>query len=503
MNPSGGLSLREVVDTHYAALLDALAGHLDSQVRAAREQMDGELSARISAEVTRATAEVSRAATETWKAEQDRLMASHRAALERKEAEYREALDRVSREVRQELAGVSDERLKALEKTSEDRRQALAQAEAEHRQALAGKEQEHAQAVAALKEDHGQVVAALEAAHRQALSALRADNGQALEKASADAALQRAKAVAEARTSTAEALNQAARRIRQTFDEESALTMLVESSAPWASRAVVLQVENNHARPLAARGIDAGDASFPLASAAAISGVCETREPVVALASERELSPSLAAAVSVPANGAGRAHLFAVSAHRQALAVLIATGEVVPAALELLAEVTGASLEALQQPEAVSTPLKPLPSPELIQIVPSSVPEPKGVAAIGTAAGAAQTVTAATGTKSAAQLSWADLSAADQKLHLQAQRVARVKVAEMRLYHADQLRKGVFEANIYQALGNEIDRARTVFLKDFLSQSPTMVDYLHLELLRSLAHDDDRLLGPDYPGPMV
>jgi hypothetical protein len=30
-----------------------------------------------------------------------------------------------------------------------------------------------------------------------------------------------------------------------------------------------------------------------------------------------------------------------------------------------------------------------------------------------------------------------------------------------------------------------------------------MVDYLHLEILRSLAHDDDRLLGPEYPGPMV
>jgi hypothetical protein len=30
-----------------------------------------------------------------------------------------------------------------------------------------------------------------------------------------------------------------------------------------------------------------------------------------------------------------------------------------------------------------------------------------------------------------------------------------------------------------------------------------MVDYLHLEILRSLARDDDRLLGQSYPGPMV
>ena len=98
---------------------------------------------------------------------------------------------------------------------------------------------------------------------------------------------------------------------------------------------------------------------------------------------------------------------------------------------------------------------------------------------------------------------YSDLSPDDQKLHLQAQRVARVKVAEMRLYHAEDLRKGVSETNIYGALAREIDRARAGFLQTFLSKSPTMVDYLHLEILRSLAHDDDRILGQDYPGPMV
>jgi hypothetical protein len=30
-----------------------------------------------------------------------------------------------------------------------------------------------------------------------------------------------------------------------------------------------------------------------------------------------------------------------------------------------------------------------------------------------------------------------------------------------------------------------------------------MVDYLHLEIVRSLAHDDERLLGAGYPGPMA
>ena len=82
--------------------------------------------------------------------------------------------------------------------------------------------------------------------------------------------------------------------------------------------------------------------------------------------------------------------------------------------------------------------------------------------------------------------------------------MARVRVAEMRLYHENELRSGVGEPVIFTALcKGEIDTARDQFLQTFLSKSPTMVDYLHLEILRSLAHDDDRLLGHSYPGPMV
>ena len=80
--------------------------------------------------------------------------------------------------------------------------------------------------------------------------------------------------------------------------------------------------------------------------------------------------------------------------------------------------------------------------------------------------------------------SWDELTLEDQKLHLQAQRTARVRVAEMRLYHEDKLKSGVADADIYGALQNEIDAARNHFLQAFLSKSPTMVDYLHLELVQ-------------------
>ena len=79
----------------------------------------------------------------------------------------------------------------------------------------------------------------------------------------------------------------------------------------------------------------------------------------------------------------------------------------------------------------------------------------------------------------------------------------RVRVAEMRLYQPNELRSGLEKSNLYGALQSAIDAARTQFLQNFLSKSSTMVDYLHLEIMRSLAHDDDRLLGHEYPGPMV
>ena len=229
---------------------------------------------------------------------------------------------------------------------------------------------------------------------------------------------------------------------------------------------------------LAARNLAGDSFSFPLDSAGAIQSAIESQDPMVALASASEISADLAEGF-VPA-GSGdpvKAYLFPVVARQTVVAMLVAVGSVVAAPLELLSEATGMKLEMLSAPAV----LKSLKNPELVQIAVPSIP--------ASASGAGRP--------------WDELSAEDQKLHLQAQRVARVRVAELRLYHPEELRKGVFAGEIYDALRAGIDDARAGFLEAFLSKSATMVDYLHLEILRSLAHDDDRLLGKDYPGPMV
>jgi hypothetical protein len=75
-------------------------------------------------------------------------------------------------------------------------------------------------------------------------------------------------------------------------------------------------------------------------------------------------------------------------------------------------------------------------------------------------------------------------------------------VAEIRLYKSENVKNGRAGQDLYTSLKTEIDSAREVFRHDFISRSPTMVDYLHGELVRTLANDDAALLGPDYPGPM-
>ena len=79
---------------------------------------------------------------------------------------------------------------------------------------------------------------------------------------------------------------------------------------------------------------------------------------------------------------------------------------------------------------------------------------------------------------------------------------ARVEAARLRLFHREALERGRAERNIYRALREQIDAARRTYTQDFLAVSPAITDYLDKELI-CLAHDDAKLLGPDYPGSLV
>ena len=73
----------------------------------------------------------------------------------------------------------------------------------------------------------------------------------------------------------------------------------------------------------------------------------------------------------------------------------------------------------------------------------------------------------------------------------------------MRLYHPGLIQQGLKSSDLYSALKEQIDSAREEYRKTFMETSTGMVDYLYLELIRNLANDDDRLLGPNFPAPLV
>jgi len=278
---------------------------------------------------------------------------------------------------------------------------------------------------------------------------------------------QLAVACVEAKTSQAETLNQSLRRLREANGEEHILRTLCESCAPFADLLVVLVFENNQARVVASRGFESGEFSFEIGAAPAVVSAIESRDPVIALGTEAEVSAVLSQRIHA-AHGHDsdqNAYLFPLNARHSTVAMLVALGSSpanppLSAPIELLCGAAGMRLESLLQP-ALPVALGP------------------------------------------PQIAWETLSPDDQKLHLQAQRMARVKVAGIRLECASELHRGVADGDIYAELGPVIDAARVLFRQNFLAKSSTMVDYLHLEILRSLAHDEDRLLGPDYPGPLI
>lgn len=281
----------------------------------------------------------------------------------------------------------------------------------------------------------------------------------------------------------AEHLNQSVRRLRQaaTFPEIAAI--LCDASVPFANACAVFYITGNVVCGERLRGAS-GEAAehfsgirFSATEAAAFAGAIESREPVTALCSATEVSPALVEAFGH--GPADKGYLFPLTVDRTTVGMLYATGAVDSAALELLAQATAAVMEARQRPQWDRPPGLSRSLSDLVRIEPAStvpaVPAPD----------------------------WDQLSAADRQLHLRAQRFARVKVAEMRLYRPDAVKEGRAQHDLYTALHDVIDDSREAFRQTFMTASPSMVDYFHVELVHTLANDNPAWLGDNYPGRLV
>jgi hypothetical protein len=277
---------------------------------------------------------------------------------------------------------------------------------------------------------------------------------------------------ASVRQDFAERLNQSMRRLRMFESDAQWASAVLDATEPFCDRAALLTLNGLKLHLEAVRGMprqaEVGDVA--LADAPAFATVVATADTLVALRTRGEMSEILAGVFGEEPGL--RFHLFPIATRERVLAILYADSTVAieAAAIELVAGIASTVLDSLA----------------------------------GRASSTGQLVRISAGDRTAAGVgAWFELSRADQELHLKAQRFARVQVAEMRLYKSDAVKDGRARRDLYGPLRTDIDNARELFQKNYLTATPTMVDYLHLELVRTLANDEVELLGKSYPGPQA
>jgi hypothetical protein len=283
-------------------------------------------------------------------------------------------------------------------------------------------------------------------------------------------------------------LSQIARRLDLAADLPAWTSALLDGAAAVAPRVALFSLLAGEVKFEGAR-LAGGETypgltglALPLESAQALKAAADSLDTVISLASVRELSQPLFSALRL-ADGE-RVALLPVVTERTGKARCAAAMLVIPQsepagdlpALELLAAIAGLSLDLRRTGQKASK----LGAGEMLGIRANT--EPKMPVSV------VPDVT--------------KLPRDEQELHARAQRFARVRVAEMRLYQAQAVKDGREKRNLYGAVRKEVDQGREQFRQEFLS-TPTMIDYLHVELVRTLANDDASLLGPDYPGPLV
>jgi hypothetical protein len=265
-----------------------------------------------------------------------------------------------------------------------------------------------------------------------------------------------------ARTGVLHELNQLLRRFRHYSSEADWVRLVLEGAGAFARQVALFSIADSTARLRGQLNLDLPDGlSFPLAQAAAFESVRLTGDSVIALRISSEITERLSTFTA-----GARAHLFPISnASRVAAVLFVCEGDEVDAqALELVAGLASCVLERQANATrdarvafvAPPTPARKLPA-------------------------------------------WANLDESQRQVHLRAQRFARVAVAEMQLSRPEACRAGREQHDLYLFLKKEIDKARETYIKQFRTMS-SMVDYLHVELVRIAAEGDELKLGADYPG---
>jgi hypothetical protein len=284
-------------------------------------------------------------------------------------------------------------------------------------------------------------------------------------------------------------LSQIARRLDQAEDMPAWCAALLDGALTVAPRAFLFSLLSGE---IAVEGVRTSSGEIypaldglkiPLSGVPAFGSAAQSLDTVIAMALPGEISETLVTALAME-DGGKLAILPVVTERggkeRHASALLVIPGHEPPAnlaALELLTSIAGLALDVRQMSKKLSQPGV---GAQMLGIAPNA--EPKMPVSVVPDV--------------------AKLPLDEQEMHARAQRFARVKIAEMRLYHAQAVKEGRENHNLYGALRGDVDQDREQFQREYMA-TPTMIDYFHVELVRTLANDDPTMLGPDYPGPLA
>jgi hypothetical protein len=311
-------------------------------------------------------------------------------------------------------------------------------------------------------------------------------------------------------------LSQSLRVLRVASDAKEWKEAVLDAVAPLAGLSALFLVTKDRFALEGARGVGELETNFELEfhEAAAFHNAVESKDLVVAMRGDGEVSPYVMSLRHDAAEAPAKCYVFPVPVEDRVAALLYVeprfeNGEeaaIELGAIETLVTAAGLALHALRASRAAQ-------ASSLVNIATAMHGEegggygdlrfePVGVGAVpgvpGGVAGAGLAATAPVLTEKS--FNWDELSQEDRELHMRAQRFARTQVAEMRLYKDDAVKAGRRDGNIYLRLKEEIDSARERYQAQFLDGQTHMRDYLHAELVETLAIDNPQLMGPDYPG---
>jgi hypothetical protein len=281
-----------------------------------------------------------------------------------------------------------------------------------------------------------------------------------------------------ARAELLQTLNQIFRRFRGYQSEGDWVQTTLDAASPYAHQVALFFIAHNR---LQLRGqmppqVLPEDLSFPISEARAFTSAVETKDPVTALRTPSEVSAFLS-----DGRTKERAHVLPITNGDRVSAILFTSDE-------------GSDMNGLELVTGIASSVLERRSNIALHAQISNIVEGPKAAAI-----AEQSSRPAAETKLPA---WGDLPADQRQLHIRAQRFARVAIAELQLARPEACRAGRDQGDLYLFLKREIDKARESYRKQFMTV-PSMVDYLHLELIQTAALGDEKKLGVDYPGRLL